>query len=33
MATLLMKATADKDDDKIFQVAKVLLIEYLKENK
>ena len=31
--TLLMKNTADKDDDKIFPIAKVLLIEYLKKNK
>ena len=32
-ATLLMKPTADQNDGEIFKLAKILLIDYLKENK
>ena len=31
--TLLMKPTADRNDGKVFDVAKVLLIDYLKKNR
>ena len=31
--TLLMKPTADQNDGEIFKLAKILLIDYLKENK